>query len=392
MPDYDYTAITRDGLEVKGNLTAENESDLQRQLKKRQLGLLHAKAKKTRGISFQLAAMLVTELAQLLNSGVPLERSLQIIHEDSHNPALADLADRLRKSIKRGDAFSVALGQLGQQDPILTALVRVGEASGELGKILGILDSYYNEAQQTRREVLAALAYPAILAIVSILSIIGLALFVIPVFQDLFQDSPASSIPLGTRIVFAFSGLLLDYGLLILALLIGTGVSIGVTLKRSTELRRQWHRIKLRLPLIGPLLAGYDASRFAKALGIMLQSGLPLAQAMEMVRPLFTNLLQQTGTDDAVTALRKGISVPAALDRIPGLPSQIHRFAKLGNETGRLPESMQRAAELIHDQVRIRLRSLVAILDPLIIVVMGGAVGFMVISVLMAVFSLSDIH
>ena len=392
MPDYDYTAITRDGLEVKGNLTAENESDLQRQLKKRQLGLLHAKAKKTRGISFQLAAMLVTELAQLLNSGVPLERSLQIIHEDSHNPALADLADRLRKSIKRGDAFSVALGQLGQQDPILTALVRVGEASGELGKILGILDSYYNEAQQTRREVLAALAYPAILAIVSILSIIGLALFVIPVFQDLFQDSPASSIPLGTRIVFAFSGLLLDYGLLILALLIGTGVSIGVTLKRSTELRRQWHRIKLRLPLIGPLLAGYDASRFAKALGIMLQSGLPLAQAMEMVRPLFTNLLQQTGTDDAVTALRKGISVPAALDRIPGLPSQIHRFAKLGNETGRLPESMQRAAELIHDQVRIRLRSLVAILDPLIIVVMGGAVGFMVISVLMAVFSLSDIR
>lgn len=392
MPDYDYTAITRDGLEVKGSLTAENESDLQRQLKKRQLGLLHAKAKKTRGISFQLAAMLVTELAQLLNSGVPLERSLQIIHEDSHNPALADLADRLRKSIKRGDAFSVALGQLGQQDPILTALVRVGEASGELGKILGILDSYYNEAQQTRREVLAALAYPAILAIVSILSIIGLALFVIPVFQDLFQDSPASSIPLGTRIVFAFSGLLLDYGLLILALLIGTGVSIGVTLKRSTELRRQWHRIKLRLPLIGPLLAGYDASRFAKALGIMLQSGLPLAQAMEMVRPLFTNLLQQTGTDDAVTALRKGISVPAALDRIPGLPSQIHRFAKLGNETGRLPESMQRAAELIHDQVRIRLRSLVAILDPLIIVVMGGAVGFMVISVLMAVFSLSDIR
>ena len=392
MPDYDYTAITRDGLEVKGNLTAENESDLQRQLKKRQLGLLHAKAKKTRGISFQLAAMLVTELAQLLNSGVPLERSLQIIHEDSHNPALADLADRLRKSIKRGDAFSVALGQLGQQDPILTALVRVGEASGELGKILGILDSYYNEAQQTRREVLAALAYPAILAIVSILSIIGLALFVIPVFQDLFQDSPASSIPLGTRIVFAFSGLLLDYGLLILALLIGTGVSIGVTLKRSTELRRQWHRIKLHLPLIGPLLAGYDASRFAKALGIMLQSGLPLAQAMEMVRPLFTNLLQQTGTDDAVTALRKGISVPAALDRIPGLPSQIHRFAKLGNETGRLPESMQRAAELIHDQVRIRLRSLVAILDPLIIVVMGGAVGFMVISVLMAVFSLSDIR
>jgi general secretion pathway protein F len=392
MPDYDYTAITRDGLEVKGSLTAENESDLQRQLKKRQLGLLHAKAKKIRGISFQLAAMLVTELAQLLNSGVPLERSLQIIHEDSHNPALADLADRLRKSIKRGDAFSVALGQLGQQDPILTALVRVGEASGELGKILGILDSYYNEAQQTRREVLAALAYPAILAIVSILSIIGLALFVIPVFQDLFQDSPASSIPLGTRIVFAFSGLLLDYGLLILALLIGTGVSIGVTLKRSTELRRQWHRIKLRLPLIGPLLAGYDASRFAKALGIMLQSGLPLAQAMEMVRPLFTNLLQQTGTDDAVTALRKGISVPAALDRIPGLPSQIHRFAKLGNETGRLPESMQRAAELIHDQVRIRLRSLVAILDPLIIVVMGGAVGFMVISVLMAVFSLSDIR
>jgi general secretion pathway protein F len=392
MPEYDYSAITRDGLEIKGSLPAENESDLQRQLKKRQLSLLRAKARKSSGIGFQLASLLVTELAQLLNSGVPLERSLQIIHEDSHNPALADLADRLRKSIKRGDAFSVALGQVGQQDPILTALVRVGEASGELGKILAILDSYYNEAQQTRREVLAALSYPAILAIVSILSIIGLALFVIPVFQDLFRDSPAGSIPLGTRIVFVFSGLLIDYGLFIVAALAAAGIGTRLALDRSPELQRHWHRTKLHLPIIGSLLAGYDAARFAKALGIMLQSGLPLAQAMEMVRPLFSNLLQQTGTDDAVAALRKGVGVPAALDRIPGLPSQIHRFAKLGNETGRLPESMQRAAELVHNEVRNRLKSLVAILDPLIIVTMGGAVGFMVISVLMAVFSLSDIH
>jgi general secretion pathway protein F len=392
MAEYAYTAITRDGVEIKGIAIAEDEDDLKRQLKKSQLSLLRAKAKKGRRLGFQYASPLVTELSQLLNSGIQLERALQIVHEDSRNPALSELADQLRKSIKRGAAFSAALAEQGQGEPILIALVRVGEASGELGKVLAILDTYNNEAQQTRREILSSLAYPAILAIVSLLSIIGLALFVIPVFQDLFQDAPARSIPLGTRMVFAFSGLLLDHGLSILVLAIVAGSGVKLAFARSEHLRRQWHRAKLSVPVLGAMIAGYDASRFAKALGIMLGSGLPLAQAMEMVRPLFSNLLQQTGVDDAVAALRKGVSVPAALDRIPSLPNQIHRFCKLGNETGRLPESMQRAAELIHQQVHTQLKSLIAILDPLIIVTMGGAVGFMVISVLMAVFSLSDIR
>lgn len=391
MPHYEFTALSRAGLEIKGSEQAESEAALGVLLKKKQLTLLKAKALKTRKVSLTLIQGFVSELSPLVGSGIPLERALLIVGEDTRTPEIAALAEQLRKSIKRGESLSQALAQGGQFDTMLVSLVKVGEASGELPQVLAILDTYYQEARQVRRDLLASLTYPAILAIVSLLSVLGLALYVVPIFRDIFDEKAQAALPLGTRFLFAASEFLIHWGWLLGLLLAAAITALVLLVQRHDASNRQWHALILKAPWINELTTKFDAFKLAKALGIMMQRGVPLVQAAEIARPLLDNRLQQEGFEDCIKALRKGETIPQAITRVPGLPVQFHRYTKLGNETGTLGESLDRAATLLREDFRNRLRAFVAILDPLIIIFMGGMVAFMVISILLAVFNLSDV-
>jgi general secretion pathway protein F len=305
---------------------------------------------------------------------------------------VAALAGRLRGIIKRGEAFSRALEQVGRFDGLLVALVRVGEVSGELARVLAILEEYYQDARKIQRDLLASLTYPAILLMVSVLSVVGLSWYVIPTFKDLFAEDAGRALPLGTRIVFAFSDFVVAYGWMAALALLALGVAAVLLVRGNERVNRAWSRARLGLPLLGELTAKFAAFKLAKALSIMLAGGLPLAKAMEIAQPLLTNRAQREGMDDCLGGLRKGEPVPRAMARIPALPVQFHRYVKLGNETGDLGDSLGRVADILREDFRNRLRAFVAILDPLIIIGMGGMVGFMVISILLAVFNLSDVH
>ena len=392
MPEYAYKAIGRDGVEIMGQEQAESLEALTLSLRKKQLALLEAKTKKSRAIGLSVTLPFISELSPLVNSGIPLERALQIVAEDSREARVPELAEQLRKTLKRGESFSEALTQAGRFDSLFIALVKVGEASGELPKVLAILENHYQEARKIRGELIASLTYPAILAIVSIASVIGLALFVVPVFKDIFADSPEIVLPLGTRILFALSDFVISYGWIVLIGLALAAIGGTILVQRNEAVNRAWHTLQLRLPLLGELQAKFAAFKLAKALSIMLTGGLPLAKAVEISRPLLTNLIQREGLESCLTGLRKGEPIPQAVNRIPALPVQFHRYIKLGNETGNLGPNLGRVADILQEDFRNRLKSLVSILDPLIIVTMGGVVGFMVISILVAVFSLSDVH
>lgn len=392
MPDFEFRAIGRDGVEIRGLEQADSLEQLTSSLRKRQLSLLGATSRKTRQVGLSVVLPFVSELAPLVNSGIPLERSLQFIAEDSREVKVADLADRLRKVLKRGESLSAALDQVGRFDSLLLALVKVGEASGELGKVLAILEAYYQDARQVARDLVGALTYPAILAAVSLLSVIGLAWFVVPVFKDLFDEEAAAALPLTTRMVFALSEFTVEYGLWVALVLLACGAAVALLVRGNDAANRAWHGLQLRAPLLGDLRSQFAGFRLAKALSIMLNGGLPLMQSVELARPLLTNRLQREGLDDCLSGLRKGEPVPRAIDRIPALPVQFHRFVKLGNETGSLGANLGRVADMLQADFRNRLRTLITILDPLLILGMGSVIGFMVISILLAVLSLSDVH
>jgi type II secretory pathway component PulF len=391
MPDFDYTALSRDGTEVKGSEAAETIDALARQLKRKQLTLLSARAKKVRGVPLAILQSFVAELAPLVGGGIPLERALGIVAEDSREPRVAEFADGLRKTIKRGESFSQALAASGRIDSLMVALVRVGETSGELPQVLAILENHYQESRQVRRDLLASLTYPAILAVVALASIIGIALYVVPVFRDIFDDKAQATLPLGTKILFAASDFLIHWGWLVALVVIAATAAAIVAVRRNDDANRTWHTFTLKAPWLGDLRSKFDAFKLAKALSIMLTRGVPLSQAADIVRPLLDNRLQAEGFDDCAQALRKGEPIPQAFARVPGLPVQFHRYLKLGNETGALGEQLGRAADILREDFRNRLKALVAILDPVIIVTMGGVVAFMVISILLAVFNLSDV-
>lgn len=392
MPEYAYKAIRRDGVEIAGQEQADSVAELTAILRKQQLSLLQATPKKSSSVSLTVALPFISELAPLLNSGIPLERSLQIIIEDCKEVRVSDLAGQLRKTIKRGESFSEALNKIGRLDSLLIALVKVGEASGELPEVLAILENYYHEAGKIRRDLITSLTYPAILAVVSLLSVIGLALFVVPVFKDIFSEGSEVTLPMSTHLLFMFSDFLMNYGWLVLIVIAITGTISVIAVQRHDASNHMWHQMQLRIPVVGELNAKFSAFKLAKALSIMLGSGLSLLLALEIARPLLTNRLQSEGLDICLAGLRKGEPVPQAINHIPALPVQFMRYVKLGNETGNLGPNLSRAADILLEDFRNRLKSLVSILDPLIIITMGGVVGFMVISILVAVFSLSDVH
>ncbi|MFA6314479.1 MAG: type II secretion system F family protein [Sterolibacterium sp.] len=392
MPEYQYSALSRQGVEVSGSEQADSVEALTRQLKKQQITLLNARERKKKAIPFGVIQAFLAELSPLVNNGIPIDRALQIVGEDSSDPKIGDLAAQLRKGIKRGESLSQALVQSGRFDTLLVALVKVGETSGELARVLTILETYYQEARQTRRDLIAALSYPAILALVSLLSIIGLALFVVPVFRDIFDEKAQEALPLGTKVLFAGSEFLIHYGAALALGLIGLGIGVSLLVQRHDGANRLWHHFLLDAPLIGQIRSRFEGFKLAKALSIMMERGVPLIQAAEIAQPLLANRIQREGFAACAQALRKGEPIPQAIARIPGLPVQFHRYIKLGNETGTLGQNLGKAADLLLDDFKNRLRSLIAILDPLIIITMGGIVAFMVISILLAVFSLSDVR
>jgi len=392
MPEYQYSALSRQGVEVSGSEQADSVEALTRQLKKQQITLLNARERKKKAIPFGVIQAFLAEISPLVNNGIPIDRALQIVGEDSSDPKIGDLAAQLRKGIKRGESLSQALVQSGRFDTLLVALVKVGETSGELARVLAILETYYQEARQTRRDLVAALSYPAILALVSLLSIIGLALFVVPVFRDIFDEKAQEALPLGTKMLFAGSEFLIHYGAALALSLIGLGIGVSLLVQRHDGANRLWHRFLLDAPLIGQIRSRFEGFKLAKALSIMMERGVPLIQAAEIAQPLLANRIQREGFAACAQALRKGEPIPQAIARIPGLPVQFHRYIKLGNETGTLGQNLGKAADLLLDDFKNRLKSLIAILDPLIIITMGGIVAFMVISILLAVFSLSDVR
>jgi general secretion pathway protein F len=390
MGMYRFTAMCRDGHEISAEENHASLAALEQALGKRQMVLLKVREVRGLRLTADTIAGFITELARLLNSGIVLDKALQSIAEDSREAKLSNLASSVREAIKQGQPLSSALSQMARIDPLIIAMLRVGEASGQLGQILVLLEEHYESARALRRDLLASLAYPSILSILGLVSIVGLGLFVIPVFKEIFTDNPVP-LPWSTQLVFAMSDFLIAYGrwLFLAGILVFTGSALLLRMNESAQMRME--RFLLQLPLVGEALASYEAGKTLRVLGIMLQSGIPLVQAMEYARDTLSLRLQRLGVDESIRLLRKGIAVPVAFNALPELPRLAKRFIRVGNETGKLPDAIQRAASIIQAEVRNRIKLMVSVLDPIIILFMGGLVGFVVIAMLLAVFSLSDI-
>ena len=334
---------------------------------------------------------LTQQLATLFEAGLPLDRALAILEELAPNPRLKTIVTDLLHSVRGGSSLSDALAKHHPRpfSRLYINMVRAGEKGGVLEVSLRRLAEFLEARAAFREAILSALAYPLVITTVGAGAIVFLLTFVIPRFATIFSDL-GQAIPVPTQILMTVSAGLQSYWWAIAAA-VGAGIVGWRVWTGTPEGRLQWDQTLLGLPLVGAVTTKVETARFTRTLGTMLKSGVPVLGAMAVVGDMMTNQIVARWVERIADSVKRGGTIAAAMTehgRFPGLA--IH-MVRVGEETGRLEEMLLKVAETVEADVRSDLKRVIGLLEPTIILAMGILVAFIVVAMLMAIFSINEI-
>jgi general secretion pathway protein F len=392
---FSYRSTTRDGVVADGVIEAPDEKAAVEQL--RSSGLIPLEVKVPRE-EWRLPVRLrsgqgdllsfTSELSALLGAGLPLDRGLGILSEISESKEMREVTQSILKSIREGSSFSDALQRHPGVFPRLYVnLIRAGEAGGVLDVVLDKLNEYLESTKELRDQVVSAMIYPAILTVTGAVSIAILLAYVLPKFSVIFAEL-GSSLPVPTKVLLAVSGGLQAYGWLLLLLAAAGGIAFRGYL-RTEQGRYRWDAIKLRL--MDDLVRKLETARFCRTLGTLLRSGVPLLQALENARDVIGNRVISAAIRDVSRGAKEGKGIAAPLADAKVFPSLALSMIKVGEETGRLDEMLLKVAGSYEKSLKQAVKRCISLLEPVLILVMGVLIGFIVVSMLMAVFSITEV-
>jgi len=344
-----------------------------------------------RRISHREVLTFAHELATLVEAGLPLDRALVILEDLAPNPRLRAITADILKNVRSGSSLAEAMAK-HQPRPfsrLAVNMVRAGEKGGVLEATLKRLAELLEETQEFREALVSALIYPILLTTVGAAAVIFLLTFVIPRFVDIFKDL-GQSLPLPTQILLAVSGMVQQYWWLILVVLLGAVLG-GRMILGSEAGRWQWDRLVLRLPLLGEVVLKTETARFARVLGTLLKSGVPVLTALGVVRELAGNQVLGRAIERVGDGVRRGAGITAPLGESQAFPAMAVHMVRVGEETGRLEEMLLKLAAEFEAEVRRLVKRLMGLLEPTIILIMGLVVGFIVVALLMAIFSITEV-
>jgi type II secretion system protein F len=402
MADFFYKAVTLGGQTVEGSMDGKDEGMILQSL--HQLGYIpiritsvHRKESRfrfslplTQRVGLKNLLVFTQELSTLLSAGLPIDRSLSILGALTENGRLREAVVEILKKIEGGSSLAEALGQYPHIFPRLYInMVKAGESGGFLDTILLRLTHYLQSTKEIKDYLISVMIYPLILTVVSGISLIILVTFVIPRFARIFSDM-GQAIPLPTQIVLSISHGVRGYWWVGL----GFVVMIYLGLKsytRQEERRLRWDRFKLQWAAIGDLIKKIEVARFARTLGTLLQSGVPILPSLNLVKEISQNQAISRSIAHVHDQLRQGKGISKSLEETGVFPPLAVHMIGVGEETGKLDEMLSRVAETYEENVQTSVKRFVSLLEPLIIVIMGGIVFFIVVSILLAIFSINEI-
>ena len=331
------------------------------------------------------------QLATLFEAGVPLDRALGILEELAPSPRLRVIVGDLQRSVRGGASLSEALAKHHPRpfSRLYINMVRAGEKGGVLEIALRRLAEFLESRAAFTEAVVSALAYPLVVTLVGGAAIVFLLTFVIPRFAGIFADLH-QAIPLPTQILLSVSAAVRAHWwvgvVALLAAVLGWRIWTG-----TADGRLAWDRILLRLPVIGPLVMKIETARFARTLGTMLQSGVPVLGALAVVGDMLTNQVVGRAVARLAETVKRGGTMAAGLAEHAGFPPLAVHMVRVGEETGRLEEMLLKVAETYENEVRVELKRVIGLLEPAMILAMGVLVAFIVVAMLMAIFSINEI-
>jgi len=403
MATYNYVARDSLGKTVSGVSEAENEQVLVRRLRERGFWVQRvtlargevpavpgaaALPKGATGLSSLFMrvkgkdlAVFCRQFATMFNAGVSLVRCLTVLEEQAPSYSLQQIIRDIQASVEGGETLARAMSRWPKVfSNLFIGLVRAGEVGGVLDETLNRLATFLEEDQRLRRKVRSAMTYPVLVLCFAVCVVIGLVTFILPRFMEVFRDLGISdTLPTPTRLLMAFSNLLTTRWWLFLIVVIAV-VFVFIQYRNTKVGKRHWDWLKLKLPVFGKLNHKIALARFSRTLSTLLVSGVPILQAMETTSGTLENEIIADAITGARTAIREGEPIGDPLSRSGLFPPMVVQMITIGEETGSLDQMLSKVADFYEGEVDATLQSLTAALEPLMIVMLGGIVGFIVIS------------
>lgn len=408
MPAYRFEALQTDGTLRKGLIETDSSKAARSQLRAQNLvplsveligsGEAQADAHlhwwqrpigRSRAFSASQRAVWTRQLAGLVSSGLPIERALSALTEESEHDQQRHLMAAIRAEVNSGSSLGRALAlHPGDFPDIDRAVIAAGEESGHLGDVLNQLANDLEDQQVLRSKLLGAALYPAIVSLVALVIVIFLLTSVVPQVAGVFAGTKRQ-LPLLTMAMLGISDFVRQWGwaMLLLAL---TGALASQQALKQPALRLRFDAAWLRLPLIGRLARGYNSARFASTLAMLTAAGVPILKALQAAADTLSNQALRADALEALVRVREGAPLGTALAQNARFPGLLSMFARLGEQTGQLPVMLQRAAQQLSSEVQRRAMALATVLEPLLIVAMGGMVMLIVLAVLMPIMEINQ--
>ncbi len=394
MPVYEYKGVNRAGTKVKGIIDADNQRNARLKLKKDGVYVMtladklkaQQKKKTSTGIgsgrvSVDEISNMTRQLASLVKANIPLVDCLSAVSDQSENPYLKEVLADCRNQVNEGSTLQKAMLKYPKAfDNVFVSMVGAGEMSGSLDVILLRLAEFTEARSELRARVQSAMMQPVITIIAMLGILMGMFVYILPTITSILIDQGVE-IPWYTQAVIDMSDFMVSYWYLIIISLVG-GFSFFMVWKSSTTGRPIWDRILLNLPIIGKIARMIAVSRFTRTLSTLLSGGVPMLNAMDIVRNVVDNAVLAKAIDDARDNIREGESIAGPLRKSEQFPPIVIHMVAIGEKTGELERMLNQVAETYDFQVKNKVAGLTSVLNPIMTVLMGGVIGFIVISVL----------
>lgn len=403
MPAFEYTCVDTEGRKQKGVLEGDSVRQIRQQL--REKGWLpvsvelaakqHQESAKgfslfRRGISAYELALVTRQLATLIQAGIPVEEALRAVSKQSERPNLQSLMLAVRARVIEGYTLAQSLAEFPHAFPDLyRATVAAGEKSGHLDLVLQQLADYTESRYDTQKKIQGAMIYPVILTVIATLIVFGMLTYVVPDIVKVFTNSH-HQLPLLTRGLIGVSGFFKAFGPYLLILAIIAFVMFRRALRKDA-FRYRVHALQLRLPLMGQLIKGNNASRFASTLSILNKSGVPLVEALKIAAEVSSNWLIRDAIREASVKVTEGGSLSYALEQSGYFPPMMMQMIASGESSGELDEMLSRAATMQEKELTNLITTLVGLFEPMMLLMMAGVVLIIVLAIMLPIVSMNSL-
>ena len=409
MAIFEYVGIDKNGKNVKGIKEADGQKSLRLAL--RNSGIFVTKIKESSGggglktrsglsrdidfkryferINVETLALATRQLATLLQSGVPMLESLRALVEQVDNEALKRVLSQVRADVNEGMSLADAMQKHKCFSNVYVNMVRAGESSGALELVLERLAEFTEGQSKLRSKVIGALTYPAVMIVVAVLVVVILMTSVVPKITSIF-DGAKVQLPLMTRVLIATSNTISSYWWLLI-MLFGLLIYGLIRLINTPKGRAKWDRMKLKLPVFGPIMQMVSIARFARTLSTLLSGGVPLLTTLQIVRNVVSNDALEKAVDDVREAVREGEDIAGPLKRSGQFPPMVVHMIAVGEKSGQLEEMLGRIATAYESRVETRVSMLTSLLEPVMILFMGVTIGGIIGAVMVPIMQMSSL-